>query len=330
MILKILKSFILSASLLGASIAFAQDITSEFEQRPSITNESEEIFSEKVKIISRSGKTFILTNSNQLLSKGDFITMLFRKDGPIARAVVAKNHKDLVGVKILKVYSLKRWSRIKRNIEVDILKGDDSSLFKKVEEVPKEEQAIIDETIDDEEDLFNDTGIEDRDVDSFDTLNRNIKPDNIVSAGWSRFVFQNTITSNTETGNQFNFAWAYQFADNFWLEGLYGRTSLQDIPDNGLGTIVNNVTVRLKYTFKAPLYSYLMPYIGFQTTVVSSPNAGDTDDEDKNNKEIELIDSLKKNNVAIGATFLKRLVPGWFLKVNLGNDIFNLGVGVEF
>ena len=119
MILKILKSFIFLAYLLGASTTFAQDITSEFEQRPSITNESEEIFSEKVKIISRSGKTFILTNSNQLLSKGDFITMLFRKDGPIARAVVAKNHKDLVGVKILKVYSLKRWSRIKRNIEVD-------------------------------------------------------------------------------------------------------------------------------------------------------------------------------------------------------------------
>lgn len=310
------------------SIAFAQDI---IEEVSSIENASEEsLFSETIQIISRSGKTFILTNTNQLLNKGDFITMILNESSPIARAVVAKNHDGLVGVKILKVYSLKNWKKVKKGFEVQIIKGDDSFLFKpKVTktDLPVEEKIKKIET---EEDLFNDKGFGE-DLDSFYKDNRHIKPDNFVTAGWARYTFTDTAFSgDVVTSNHFNFTWAYQFADNYWLEGLYGRSAVDNIPWQGKSAVINNYTFRFKYTFKAPLYSYILPYIGFQAFVVDSPEAGQSDDNDQNASENELINSLEKPQIAVGATLLRRLVPGWFLRVDLGNDIQAIGFGIEF
>jgi hypothetical protein len=289
-------------------------------------------FSETVNIISRSGKIFILSNSNQLLNKGDFITLSIKDGGPIARSVVAKTHEGQAGIKMLKVYSLTRWNTLRRGVVVNIIKGDDSALFgkKKTEEVTDDGSKI-----ESEEDLFNDKALLNEDLTDFYSDNRLIKPDNIVTAGYNQLTFTDDFTGDTIAGNQFNFSWGYQFADNYWAEGLFGRTQIDAYPDDGNQTIVSNFTARLKYTFKAPFYSYVMPYIGFKTVSVSSPDAGVLLEDtaaarDQANKENQTIDELEKTNIILGVTVLKRLVPGWFLKVDAGTDIFSLGFGIEF
>jgi hypothetical protein len=293
-------------------------------------------FSELIKVISRSGKIFIITNNNQMLNKGDFITFSLKDGKPIARAVVAKNHNGSTGIKVLKVYSLQRWGLIKNNISIDIIKGDDSFLF-----VTKKKAQIedIENTIDSEEDLYNDKAVTmEEDLSGFYKDSRLIKPDNVVSAGWDQYEFTNDIGTETETEshNQFNYSWAYQFTDNYWVEGLYGRVLIDNLPAQGTQTLINNFTIRAKYTFRAPLYSYLMPYVGFQMYQVSSPDAGvildnaSAADKATAEKEVALINRLKQNNIVLGVTILKRLVPGWFLKADLGTDILSLGFAIEF
>lgn len=318
--------------MLGCEIAWSQDLLEDTTGSFSLGDSAEQ-FTEKIDIISRSGKIFILTNNNQLLSKGDFITMSLRDQGPVARAVVAKNHKGRAGIKVLKVYSLQRWGKLARGTDVDILRGDDSVLFK-----PKKEKKSLEEeaTIAEEEDLFNETGvIEEEELGDFYADNRLIKPDNMVSIGYAQFSFVNDADSTGDTivNNQFNYSYGYQFADNYWVEGLYGRTQADGFPRTGEQTVINNFTARLKYTIKAPLFSYFLPYLGFQTISVSSPSAGvvgDGVDEETANLENQVIDEIEKTQLVFGFTFLRRLVPGWFFKADVGNDIFSAGFAIEF
>ncbi len=317
------------------TIVFAQDLLEDAGTEISL-GDSANIFSESISIISRSGKIFILTNSNQLMSKGDFVSLALKDGGPVARAVVAKTHDGQAGIKILKVYSLARWSTMRKGLVVNLIKGDDSSLFKKKKNLDDPDNK--DSTIESEEDLFNEKAIVDEDLSDFYKDNRYIKPDNIITAGYSQLVFKNQAhpDGDSVSGNQFNFTWAYQFSDNYWVEGLYGRTSIKGFPSQNTQTIVNNFTARLKFTFKAPLYSYLMPYIGVKSVSVSSPAAGElpstptAGDEANAEKELDTIDKLQQTQLAIGVTVLRRLVPGWFLKADLGSDIVSIGFGIEF
>ena len=129
MVINLLKTSLniitLSGLFLFSLNSPAQDLLDDASANFSIGDNISQ-FTETIKIISRSGKIFIITNTNQLLSKGDFITMSLKDDGPVARAVVAKNHQGRVGIKVLKVYSLARWGKIRRETDVDILRGDDS------------------------------------------------------------------------------------------------------------------------------------------------------------------------------------------------------------
>ncbi len=315
--------------LICAAQAGAQDLMSDVSTNLTLENEQSK-FSEKITTISRSGKIFILTNSNQIMGKGDFITVLLKDGGPVARAVVAKTHQGRTGIKVLKVYSLSRWNQIRKDMDVDIIRGDDAFLFRKVEE--KKEEVVEEEKIESEEDLFNEKEIVEEDLSDFYKDNRLIKPDNLVTVGWNNFVFTDLVDNSEISANQWNIAWAYQFSDNYWVEGLFGNATVDSYPAQGSSTSITNLTVRLKYTFKLPLYSYLKPYIGFQTYSVSSPDAGIvvSGDTDTAEKETETIDSLEESGVVLGATFYRRLVPGWFLKLNLGTDIVNLGIGIEF
>ncbi|MCO4755606.1 MAG: hypothetical protein KC478_14085, partial [Bacteriovoracaceae bacterium] len=292
--------------------------------------DSAEIFTETVRIISRSQKIFIITNTNEMLQKGDFITLVLGERDPVARALVGKTHAGQAGIKILKIYSLKRWSLMRTGLDIRVLKGDDSKLFVKAAPKPQVEDDI--EKIESEEDLYDiDTSIEEG-VNFFDKDNRHIKPDNVVGAAWSQYSFENTLLAEAETevNNQWAFSWAYQFNDNYWLEGLYGRTLLSDFPAKSAQTLINNFTIRLKYTFKAPLYSYVMPYVGYQIYNVSSPDAGQSTSATLNAQEEDLIADLGQDQPVFGVTLLRRLVPGWFLKADLGNDIISLGFAIEF
>jgi hypothetical protein len=294
---------------------------------PVSVGDSNEMFTEVIRIISKSKRVFIITNTNQMLNKGDFITLVLNQRDPVARAVVGKNHEGLVGIKILKIYSLKRWAMIRRGMDIKILKGDDSFLFKKVEKKTKDDMA--DAKIGSEEDLYNTTML-DEDLNMFGKDNRLIKPDNIIAAHYSRYMTANDLSGDTEAYNEFGGSWSYQFSDNLWVEGLYGRILMSGIPAEQTQTVINNITIRVKYTFQAPLYSYILPYVGYQMHSVSSPDAGNVDNAAQAEAETAYIQKLQKRQFVAGITILRRMVPGWFLKADLGNDHLNIGFAVEF
>lgn len=285
-------------------------------------------FSETIKIISGSKKIFILTNNNQQLGPGDFISLAL-ENNLAARAVVAKTHQGQVGIKILKIYSVAQWTRLRRDQEVQIIKGDDSTFGKKPE--PKADEAAT-AKIRSEEDLYSGDVVADDDLGLIDeNKNRHIKPDNIVSLfGSQREANEVDSRGGTLKAPTVGASWAYQFTDNYFIEGLYGRTLFDNYPAEGIQTLVNTVVARLKYNIKGPAYTYFMPYLGYQSITVSSPDAGDTNSASTNAEELKVVDQLKKSGAVVGFTVLRRLVPGWFVKADVGTDNINLGFSIEF
>lgn len=286
-------------------------------------------FSETIKIISASKKIFIITNNNQQLGPGDFISLAL-DDKLAARAVVAKNHQGQVGIKILKIYSVSQWGRLKRDQEVQIIKGDDTAFGKKPEE--KTDDTASTSKIKSEEDLYTGDVVEDDELGILDeNKNRHIRPDNLISVNAAYFDANEIPSRGGKVRTpMFGLSWAYQFTDNYFLEGIYGRSLIDSYPADGAQTLVNHVVARLKYNFKGPLYTFFLPYIGFQSYTVSSPDAGKGTDTAQNAEELQAIEDLKKTGPVFGVTVLRRLVPGWFIKADLGSDIINVGFTIEF
>lgn len=285
-------------------------------------------FLETIKIISGSKKIFILTNNNQKLGPGDFISLAL-DNNLAARAVVAKTHLGQVGIKILKIYSVSQWGRLRRDQPVQIIKGDDSMFGKKVADA---NHATPIEKIKSEEDLFTGDVIIEDDIGIFDdNKNRHIKPDNVVAITGAFFdAAEVAPRSGKVRSTEFGVSWAFQFADNYFAEGLYGRSLLDNYPQDGSQTLMNHLTARLKYTIKGPLYTFFMPYIGFHSRTTSSPDAGKTNDAQKNQLQLDAIAEIEKSGPVFGITVLRRLVPGWFIKADLGSDIINVGFAIEF
>ncbi len=75
-----------------------------------------------------------------------------------------------------------------------------------------------------------------------------------------------------------------------------------------------------------------MPYVGYQNKTVSSPDAGKgtNQTEAQNQAELDAIDNLSRSGVVAGVTVLRRLVPGWFVKADLGTDLLGIGFAIEF
>jgi hypothetical protein len=71
-----------------------------------------------------------------------------------------------------------------------------------------------------------------------------------------------------------------------------------------------------------------MPYVGYQVYTVTSPNLGE--DPATAEEEAKIEQALSKRQIVAGVTILKRLVPGWFLRGDIGNDIMAIGFGIEF
>jgi hypothetical protein len=296
----------------------------------SMTNESaSNLFSETIKIISSSKKIFILTNNNQQLGPGDFISLAL-EDKLAARALVVKTHQGQVGIKILKIYSLSQWSKLQREREVQIVKGDDTQFAKKPE--PKSEENAS-ARIKSEEDLYSGDAVVVEDLGELDeNKSRSIKPDNIVSASGAYFTASELKArgGGSVKAPMFGISWAYQVSDNYFAEGVYGRSLMDNYPADGAQTLINQMVGRLKYNIKGPAYTFFMPYVGFQTYSVSSPDAGKGISQSQNAEELDLISKLKKSGPVFGVTVLRRLVPGWFIKSDIGSDIINVGFAIEF
>lgn len=335
--LSVLFTLLLCFSL-GAPVR-AQNVLDDIEEEDKTETTAEQapnLVAETIRVISPSKKIFILTNENQSYSKGDFISLLVANK-LVCRALVAKTtDQKLSGIKIVKIYDLALWKQLASGKEVLVLKGDDSYYTNK-EKAPGKKQDKNDKKdeskLQTDEDLFNSTslGSED-DLSLEESGKRLIRPDNLVSVNVG-LIQAKDVDGSSKRYTQLNGAWAYQLSDNIWGEAALGTNTITDYPSTGLDTRLINITVRGKYTFSAPFYSYLQPYVGYQTVLAQSPSAGQNPDNDPNidtQKEIQMVNDLKKSSVIFGVTVLKRIVPGWFMRADLGTDIINGGLTIEF
>ena len=331
------KLLVLFTLLLSFTIsaAHAQNVLDDIEEEDRTDTPSAErapnLVSETIKVISPSKKIFILTNNNKSFSKGDFISLLLANK-LVCRALVAKtNDNELSGIKIVKIYNVNLWKQMVVGKEVLVLKGDDS-YYTNLEKAPKEDKKV-DSKVQDEDDLFNSTTLNDDDLSLEETSKRLIKTDNILSAGVG-LLSGKDIEGNSTRYTHLNASWGYQLSDNIWAELGVGTNTVTDYPSLGIDTRLVNFTGKVKYTFTAPFYSYIMPYVGYQVVTTDSPGAGvataDQTDPTQLQAELDAVDDLKKSTVIFGVTVLKRIVPGWFIRVDIGSDLINAGLSLEF
>ena len=315
---------------------YAQNVLDDIEEEDRIetgnTENAPNLVPETIKIIAPSKKIFILTNENRSFSKGDFISLLLGNK-LVCRALVAKTtDTQLSGIKIVKIYNVSLWKELAVGKEVLVLKGDDS-YYSNLEKNINDPNTIKNTSkVQDEDDLFNSTTLNDDDLSLEETSKRLIKTDNLISAGVGTIAGVDVDGSNVRY-THLNASWGYQLSDNIWAELGAGTNIVTDYPSVGIDTRMTNYTGKIKYTFGAPFYSYIMPYVGYQIININSPGAGVDDGttlpEDLQ-QELQLVDDLKKSSIIFGVTVLKRIVPGWFIRVDLGTDILNAGLTLEF
>jgi hypothetical protein len=329
-----LQRYVFCLVLLAGSLphlSHAQDLVDDLSAPIGANRgDQENLFTEFIKIISNSRRIFVLTNEQGQLQKGDFISLVI--DGKLtARALVAKmkEEEQLVGIKILRIDSLANWARIRKGLAVQILRGDDSQFKSKSKDVPKEGEDPAAAKIKGEEDLFNVSNVLEQDIDVDEKQNRSITSDNIFGVNYGFFSAENA-EGASDNYNMFSANWAHQIADDIWVEGLYGQALLNNFPVSPIETLVSNFTFRFKYSIKAPFYSFIIPYIGYQYFNVSSPEAGQNPDPNLAALELDTVRALRRANIIFGATALRRLVPGWFARLDVGTDIISGGVSIEF
>jgi hypothetical protein len=335
-------SFILQPLNLKAADVIDQIEEEDREEMTAKNANAPQLVNETIKRISPSKKIFVISNENQSFSRGDFISILINNQ-LVCRALVAKTtESQLSGIKIVKIYNNNLWGQLANNKDVLVLKGDDSYYTNQKTNVASNSEANktkeLEEKINSEEDLFNTTVADgDDDLSIEENSKRLIKPDNLLGFNYSLLQSLDNSGSAIRYGHV-NANWAYQLTDNVWGEVAVGTNTINDYPDatglGGLDTRLLSFNFRLKYTINAPFYSYIMPYAGYQIVTANSPGAGVDSDGTTNSttlqKEIELVDALKKSGPIFGVSIMRRIVPGWFVKVDLGSDLIGGGLSLEF
>ncbi|HLE11999.1 MAG: hypothetical protein A2504_06180 [Bdellovibrionales bacterium RIFOXYD12_FULL_39_22] len=323
--MSILIFFLIGLYFLGSGNLLAASAVDTLENS-SIEIESPTLITETIQRISPTKRIFIISNNSNAYFPGDYISIIFRNE-LVARGITAKQQDNISGIKILHIDSTPLWKLMREGLDVQILRGDDSYFRRKT--LP---EALAGANIDTEEDLYNETSLVDDDLEFDENKDRGIKTDNVITANYGMVAgVNNDFAPATYLQPYIN--WAYQIGDNIWTEFCYGVNLVEDFPSLKLATRYTNITARIKYTVSTPFYSYLLPYIGYQMTRSYNPVAG-TPGDDKTAEELEnekrLMDALQKDDFIFGATLLKRLVPGWFLRIDVGTDIVGGGFGLEF
>ncbi len=304
--------------LLSFQSILAQSVIDQIDDNRSKAIAKLDLPTEKIEKVGVSGTILIITNSSSSFNKGDFISLVF-DNNLVNRAIVAKVDGGSAGIKIVKVYSNQYHKILSPGRSVKIIRGDDSFFANLKNQKDSDKKSLID----DEDDLFNDTTLLSDDIDLDENTKRLIRTD------WIAFAMGSSISSVDVKGSakrysQLGASFAYQFKDNAWLEGSYNINNLTNFPRANENVSLNNIIVRAKYTIAMPGFSYLKPYIGFQMITATSSIKDPTDEE-----ALQL-DRLPKSQVVFGASILKRLVPGWFLRADVGTDLIALGLGIEF
>lgn len=342
-----MKKFLilLLCSLFLATIGHAEDVIDDIEEEERTevdpANNAPQLYNEAIKSISNSKKIFVISNDNQAIYRGDYISILLNNQ-LVCRALVAKTtDSKMAGIKIVKIYNSTLWTQLGINKEVLILRGDDSYYtLKKTAQAndDKKKKGDDDLKISSEEDLFNNTTAVDDDLNLEENNNRLIKPDNILGLNYGLLESLDNAGASYRYPH-INANWGYQLSDNVWGEIGVGTNTITDYPNvngaGGIDTRLISFNFRLKYTINAPFYSYIMPYAGYQIVSADSPGAGKDDPNDPQSqsdlaKELELVDALKKSGPVFGVTILRRVVPGWFVRADLGTDLIGGGLTLEF
>ena len=324
------------------SISLGQSVVEDLSQNDDDVVDLSSLPTERIQRISQSRRIFIISNENNSVNKGDFITLLYKSKKGV-RALVAKEQESQVGIKILKIYSLSVWNQLARGIEVQIIRGDahpfllslkEKNALKDEEKAKEKEKDANRNLIQDEEDLFNETLLEEDALYSLDDeiSNRNIKNDNVFTVSVGKIDGRDE-NDNRKSYTQVNGAWAYQLLDNFFVEALFGQNLVRDYPALGLDTKMLNYTARLRYTIPTHFFIIIWPYIGYQRVDAYTPGIYD---KTGNPSEIEIehderqVEDLRQERFIYGISIMRRLVPGWFVGLHVGVDIINIGLALEF
>ena len=138
------------------------------------------------------------------------------------------------------------------------------------------------------------------------------------------------LDGNPTSDTHFNYSWGHQLAPNIWGEITYGHSVLKEFPDKNLSTSLQIFTLRIKYTIRAPFYSFIKPYVGYKISAVKAPTPDPSQDEKTPEEQEALLKGIENAGPIVGVTVLKRLVPGWFARFDLGTDVINIGMALEF
>jgi hypothetical protein len=318
--------FIITLLYLYGICAFAQnvmnDVDSSTESANISTSSTNDIVTEKIHRISNSKRIFVITNSNNYIARGDYVTFLLNGKA-VARGLTAKTDESFGAIKMLKIYSLTRWNRLQENLEIQIIKGDDSFLRNKKADPSEKQQSKITN----EDDLYNDTMLESDSV-SNESNKKVIKNDNLLTFGYATV---NGVDNNGDVASYglLSGAWAYQLHENVFAELGLGQTIINDFPSPGLDSKLMNLVAKIKYTFNTPLFTVTMPYVGYQSLTASYSADGSAEPATLAEEE-ELIGKLEKSGIVFGVTVLRKLVPGWYIRGDLGTDQIAAGLTLEF
>ena len=319
--------FILLLSI--SNYSNAQSIIDDIDSSNTFRANAPDLVTEKVEKVSASGRIFVLTNNSGGYGKGDFISLILDNQ-LVNRAIVAKTINGSAGIKIIKVYSDKLNGVLRPGMDVQIIRGDDSYFNLKEQKIANNEVTPL---IEEEDELFDETTLLEDDLNFDDNKKRAIKTDNLVSVYLGMVEGQDS-SGASKRYSQFSAAWGYQIDDNIYSEIGVGRNVINDYPSvnetTGIDTTFTSLTLKVKYTITAPFYSFVQPYIGYQILSASYTADEDGTSEEQIRLENEQVEALNKNQVIAGVTILKRLVPGWFARLDLGTDAINLGFSLEF
>ncbi|AYF45976.1 hypothetical protein BALOs_2994 [Halobacteriovorax sp. BALOs_7] len=300
--------------------SFAQSPISDFSN-----SSNYDLAKEKIISVSGTKRILLISNGQDSFAKGDYITILVNKE-PVVRGIVPKQKNNVAAIKITKIYNEEIYSNIFVNQDVEVLRGDDSA-YGKADTAEESEFRITDS-----ESLYDDTTLLDEDIYSEEAQEGGIiKNDNLVSVGIGLVDGFNT-AGKEDTNTQYNASWAFQLDKNIWLEGSVGRHLIRGFPNEEIDTAVNQYIFRAKYSFEGPLYTVFMPYAGYKFATADSPGAGDVSavGADAAAREKDLVASVEKSEPVFGITALKRLVPGWFFRADIGTDLMGVSLALEF
>jgi hypothetical protein len=281
---------------------------------------------ESIQTISSSKRVLILTNKQSELLQGDFVTLVYQKQ-PLARGIIVRSRDQKVGFKVVRLYDEKNWQLIHTGQELTLIKGDDSYYLNAAPQAQDESLLTSQENLllnSGSDALFAELGGEKKEA------HTKISSNNLLTVALGS-ISSLGIEGNSASYLHYRFTYSRQILPNIFAEVFYGYSLLKKYPAVDIDTALNIIGAKAGYVFELPFYSFLMPYGGIQQPKASSPGAGtNTATQEQADAELQAIQDVEGLDILYGATFLKRIVPNWTLRLDVDNKAMTAGLTVEF